>query len=167
MSSDLMRVLLAAGGMFLAVAAVILLGVVVVYRMSPGRALIGLRSDAVDGVVRVARVRRSTSRIEPLGDRADPRLNSVCIDVETPHGLRRYEDRPVRPLNLPRPIRRQMYDWRRWLDDNDFNIEDDEARMQAGLAIDNGGYEFELAKPLPVKVVPPRKPDVRIKWKLV
>lgn len=162
-----MQVLLAAGGMFLAIAAVILLGVVIVYRMSPGRAMIGMRSDAVDGVVRMVRVRQSKSRFEKPSDRSDPRLNSVCIDVNTPHGVRRYEDLPVRPLNLPRPIRRQMYDWRRWLDDHDFNIADDEARVQAGVAVSNGCYEFELAEPMPVKVVPPRKPGARIKWKLV
>lgn len=167
MSSDLMQVLLSAGGGFLAIVALLVLCAVIVYRLSPGRAPIGLRSDAVDGVVRVVRVRRDTRRFRTVGDVADSRLNSVCIDVDTPHGVQRYEDQPVRPKNLPGPIRGQVYSWKKWLEDNSFNIDDDEARMRAGQAIDNGGYEFELAKPLPVKVVPPRKANTRIKWKLV
>lgn len=166
MTSDLMMVIMSLVGNFLGVAAILGIIVFAVFRMMPGRASVSKRSGAVDGVVRAVRVTLEPDPFAKVGVRIDRRLNQVCIDADTPHGRQRFVDRPVRPNNLPMKIRRQVYSLKARRHNLNFNIDDEVERRRAAASAEHGGYEFQLARPLPVSFIPPKSPDERIRWQL-
>lgn len=166
MTSDLMMGLFFAGGSFLGFALFLGIIIFVIVRALPGHAAVSRSSGAVDGVIRAVRVTLERDKLRGIGVRMDPRLNQVCIDVDGPNGGQRFVDRPVRPNNLPMRIRRQVYSIKLRRRDLNFNIEDEARRRHAAYAAEHGGYEFQLATPVPVSFVPPESEGKRIRWQM-